>query len=378
VKCKRDSWPFQGAGSRVEDVHASGPRRYGLLAAVAAAAVFVALAGSARGSSGGHGEPAGRIAVEGDGDVIVVNARSGRKREVAVMVESAPAWSPDGRSLAYAADGALRTVAPASGHERSITRLGGRFTVGASWSPGGTRLAFAVHDAYSDTARLTVVGRDGTRRRTVDPRAESYQVPQWSPTGRRIAYLRNAPDGTSTIWVVSPDGGRPRLLRRGVLDYPNGLSWSPGGARIAFVGRPDAGTAAAALMVAAADGTQPRTLAAVSGGADQATVGNVRWSPTGGRIAFLRWGQDAATDDALCVVDPQRGSQRVLVRAPYLDDVAWSPDGRWLAYLTENPATPSGLPFSIWIVRADGSGVRLLARLHERGEALVWGASTRT
>jgi dipeptidyl aminopeptidase/acylaminoacyl peptidase len=108
-------------------------------------------------------------------------------------------------------------------------------------------------------------------------------------------------------------------------------------------------------MVAAAEGKQLRTVAAVSGGPDQATVGNVRWSPTGTRIAFLRWGQDAGTDDELCVVDPSRGGERVLVRASSLDDVAWSPDGRWLAYLTENPSKPSGLPFSLWIVRADGA-----------------------
>ena len=352
-------------------------RPSGFLAAVAAAALFVTLAGSAQGSFERQSAPTGRIAVEGDGDVVVVNARSGRARRVAVIVESAPAWSPDGRALAYAGDGALRRLTVASGHERSIAHIGGRFTVGASWSPGGTRLAFAVHGAYSATARLTVVGSDGSRARTLDPKAESYQVPQWSPNGRRIAYLRNAPDGTSAVWVVSPDGGRPLLLRRDVLDYPNSLSWSPGGARIAFVGRPGEETAGSALMVATADGKQPRTLAAVPGDADQAAVGNVRWSPNGGRIAFLRWGQDAATDDALCVVDTQRGRERQLVRAPRIHDATWSPDGRWLAYLTENPATPSGLPFSIWIVRADGSGARLLARLHEYSEALVWGASTR-
>ena len=353
-------------------------RPSGLLAVAAAAALLVAFAGSARGSSDSSGGPAGRIAVEGDGDVVVVDARTGRKRQVAVIVESAPAWSPDGRALAYAADGALQTLTVASGHERSIARLSGDFTVGPSWSPGGGRVAYAVHGAYSDTARLTVVARNGSRRRVVDPKAESYQVPQWSPTGRRIAYLRNASDGTSAVWVVSPDGGRPLLLRRDVLDYPNSLSWSPSGARIAFVGRPGEGKAGSALMVATADGKQPRTIAAVPGDPDQATVGNVRWSPTGGRIAFLRWGQDAATDDALCVVDTQGGPERQLVRAPIIRDATWSPDGRWLAYLTENPATPSGLPFSIWVVRVDGSGVRLLARLHEYSEALVWGAPTRT
>ena len=339
----------------------------------AAGLALLALASSAGGSSGRQEGPTGRIAVEGDGDVIVVDARNRHKRQVAVFVESAPAWSPNGRDLAYVADGALRARAMPSGSERTITGLGGGFSVGSSWSPRGARLAFTLHGALDDEARLVVVSRNGRERHTVDRTSASYQVPSWSPDGRRIAYLRHSADGASAIWIVRPDGGGRRLLRRGAFDYPDSLSWSPDGGRIAFVGGGGGGAVAPALIVLRANGTRPRAVAAVP---DQPTVGSVRWSPAGRWIAFLPWGQDDLAD-ALCLVDPQSRRERVLAQAPYIDDVTWSPDGRWLAYLTENPARPSGLPFSLWVIRADGSGNHRLARLNEQSDGLAWGRSTR-
>lgn len=343
----------------------------------AAGLALLALASSAGGSSGRQEGPTGWIAVEGDGDIVVVDARNGRKRQVAVFVQSAPAWSPNGRELAYVADGALRAKTMRSAWERPITGLGGGFSVGPSWSPSGGRLAFTLHGAFDDEARLVIVSPNGRKRHTLDRTAASYQWPSWSPDGRRIAYLRHSADGASSVWIVRPDGGGRRLLRRGAFDYPDSLSWSPDGGRIAFIGGGGGGAVAPALNVLMANGTQPRAVAAVTGVPDQPTVGSVRWSPTGRWIAFLRWGQDDHTGDALCIVDPRTRRERVLAQAPYLDDVTWSPDGRWLAYLTENPATPSGLPFSIWVVRADGSGNQRLARLNERSDGLAWGRSTR-
>jgi Tol biopolymer transport system component len=347
-------------------------RRYGFCIALVVAIALSALAASARGSPGARRAPEGRIAVEGDGDVVVVNARGGHKRQVAVLVQGGPAWSPDGREVAYAAQGAIRATAIRSGRERTIARTGGEFSVGPSWSSNGRRLAFTVHGAFAAMARLVVIGRDGRKRHTIDTRAASYQIPQWSPDGRTIAYLRDS-GGEPALWVARADGRDRHVVRRGVFGYPDSVSWSPDGARIAFVGIAGPRQTTAALVVARSNGTQSRAVAGVAGEPDRASVGNVRWSPAGSRIAFLRWGQDAAIDDALCVVDPGSGRERVLARAGSIDDVTWSPDGRWLAYLTENPARPSGLPFSVWLIRADGSGKHRLARLNERSAALAWG-----
>jgi Tol biopolymer transport system component len=231
-----------------------------------------------------------------------------------------------------------------------------------------------MHGAFGATARLVVVGRDGRKRHTIDSRAASYQVPKWSPDGRTIAYLRDS-GGAPALWLARADGRDKHVLRRDVYGYPDSVSWSPEGGRIAFVGLVGSGETDAALVVASANGARSRAVAGIAGDPDQASVGNVRWSPTGGRIAFLRWGQDAETDDALSVIDLRNDHERVLARAGSIDDVAWSPDGRWLAYLAENPARPSGMPFSVWLVRADGSAKHRLARLYERSDALAWGRS---
>jgi Tol biopolymer transport system component len=332
------------------------------LAALLAAGVSVlVLAGSAEGSSGSNSAK-GWIAVEGGGELRALNAQTGRRRRLAVFVESEAAWSRDGRKLAYVADGALRAMSFRSGKQRVITRLRGRFSTGPQWSPGGDRLAFTLHGALSDTAELVVVGHDGRRRRVVDRAASSYQVPQWSPSGRTIAYLRSSA-GAAAIWVVHPDGRAQHVLEDDVLDYPNSLSWSPDGRRLAFVGRNGGGSPGVAVLLADANGTHAHAVTADTSESDLPSIGYVQWSPAGGRIAFLRWAPNG--DASLCVTDLQHG-ERALVLSPSIDEFAWSPDGRWLAYLIRNPN-------SVWVVRADGSRRKRLGRLYEEAESLAWG-----
>jgi Tol biopolymer transport system component len=175
----------------------------------------------------------------------------------------------------------------------------------------------------------------------------------------------------AAIWVVRGDGSGRRLLRRDALDYPDSLSWSPDGRSIAFVARAGATGNGAALVVADANGSHARVVAAASPAPEEELVGNVHWSPVG-RIAFISWAADPRDGDSIYVAGRQ-GDARLLIRARYIDEAAWSPGGRWLAYLTEDPESASGLPFSVWIVRADGSGKRLVARLNEQSNGLTWG-----
>jgi Tol biopolymer transport system component len=332
-----------------------------LSAPLVAGLVLLVLASSAGGATSSRSSPGDWIAVEGGGGLAVVDAWTGARRQVAVFVESEAAWSPDHRALAYVAGGALRTSRLATGRQRMVTRLGGRFSIGPSWSKRGGRLALTVHGALSDVADLIVVGRDGRRRRLVDRAAASYQVPQWSPDGRRLAYIRNAADDSS-IWVARANGGR-RVLQRHVLDNPRSLSWSPDGRRVAFVGSPAGVAAGAAVHVANANGAQRRAVSSVTPQLDDPSVGFVKWSPNARRIAFLRWAADGKA--ALCVTD-LNGRERVLVPAASISDFAWSPGGRWLAYLTDSPGT-------LWVLRADGSELRKVGRLSDEVEAIAWG-----
>jgi dipeptidyl aminopeptidase/acylaminoacyl peptidase len=135
-----------------------------------------------------------------------------------------PAWSPDGRRLAYVAPaqgGAtdLFVVDADGGHRGRLTRTGTVDELAPDWSPDGKRLV------VERAGEIFVLRADGSAERGLVAGWE----PAWSPGGRRIAFVR---DGR--LHVIPVTGGRPRKLTAapGVQRAP---AWSPNGRRIAFV-----------------------------------------------------------------------------------------------------------------------------------------------
>lgn len=94
------------------------------------------------------------VTLEGDRRYHVYLTRFGshRLRLVADKAAStAPAWSPDGRSLAYATwDGEIVLLEPATGDARELTRIAGAEIRDLAWSPEGDRLAFAAREVPED------------------------------------------------------------------------------------------------------------------------------------------------------------------------------------------------------------------------------------
>lgn len=174
--------------------------------------------------------------------------------------EYTPAWSPDGRTIAFARSG--KGVAPGIWLARSDGRSLRRLTSGWSpaWSPDGTQLVF------TDQGVLWTIRRDGSARvRLTQPptdpscdfaSGEDYDgSPDWSPQGDVIAFVRycGSPDhiDEDAIYVVGSDGTGLRALTDGPVD--DSPSWAPDGRTLAFV-RDDR-----AESVAAAGGP-PKTL----------------------------------------------------------------------------------------------------------------------
>ena len=107
------------------------------------------------------------------------------------FIESAGAWSPDGRRLAMAAlsGGApvLTILNAASGSvERELPIRHADQVFSPTWSPDGKRIAFSVlHNGFSD---LEVIDLETATVRSLTSDAFADLHPAWSPDGRTIAF----------------------------------------------------------------------------------------------------------------------------------------------------------------------------------------------
>jgi Tol biopolymer transport system component len=322
-----------------------------------------------------------------------------------------PAWSPDGRWLAFTrdADDTLRVVDVRTREMRvvsdGITNTWGR---DFAWSPDGRRLAFVrgedqtLHVFDVRTVRVTEVmdGATGLGRRP------------WSPDGRMLA-VPSTRDGTKSarcfgvgtcpeLYVVAAAGGEPQRLTVNET-YERAPVWSPDGRRLAFLtghepddsrawrdvavvdvngGRARAitddrriegwvewDTSGRALVIEVDDGTRFKLFLdgrrqRLSPAAPYRTTKPTR-SPYDGTIAYVstrdrngrtcwedEYGGVTCAPNAELYLRPPAGPRfRVTHSRVDEHDHTWSPDGRVLAFVSGG---------AIWLVGHDATQLRQL------------------
>lgn len=120
-----------------------------------------------------------------------------------------PAWSPDGRTIAFIDGEDIWTIRNDGSHARRIFKGEARETKHPAWSPDGRRLAFTHGDGDLD---VYVINRDGSRlTRITDNTGVQDDDPAWSPDGTALAFATNR-DGNYEIYTADDDGSRPVRL----------------------------------------------------------------------------------------------------------------------------------------------------------------------
>ena len=249
--------------------------------------------------------------------------------------EEAPAWSPDGKTIAYRMKEdryknrySLYLISAGGGVPRKIKELGERIV--PSWSPDGK---WILYKEWGIIYLLSLA--DKQELEIIPPRAVGDFF-SWSPDGRNMLFYRPSYGYKYDIKVVSTSGGPPFDLGRQVTLYP-GHSWSPDSKMIVAGGKNEAGRYG--LWVSPLSGGEPAPLEM-----DVSANGKTRpfaVSPDAKKLAFVV-GRDDGTED-LFVVPVSLQEARTTgpaikvfdgwCKAGFGDNIvaSWSPDGNKLA-----------------------------------------------
>jgi Tol biopolymer transport system component len=274
--------------------------------------------------------PAGIYVMTADGR----NVR--RVASTGVDEASQPSWSPDGQALVFATLESIRTVELSSGRVRVIRPEGDYPPPEVSWSPDGSLIAFA---ADFDVFVTTPVGT-ATRRLTRTPNGDPEYALAWRPDGT-LTFLREQTGSRYGAYSIRPDGGGlRRLFSTATDDFPR-LDWSRDGDRAVvssafddtvFVIRPD-GSGKRAILVGDAH-TGPA------------------WSPRGTRLAV-------AGSVSLLLLDA-RGALHPVRSVRCAPPISWAPDGKRLV-------CDAGDGGDVLLVALEGLRARQRVLLRDRG-----------
>jgi len=246
-----------------------------------------------------------------------------------------PAYSPDGKQIAYnVAGGGIFIVGATGESPRRLTSVG----VQPSWSPDGTQIVYGLREGGSayytnGGSVLEIVSVSGGTPRRLDAKlpagGTSKLQPSWSPSGTRIAFWAVV-NGVRDIYTVAAgDGTAVALTLDAAADFAP--SWAPDGKFIYFASDRGGSMGVWRMAIDEASGTPQGSAEWVATGTDVSM--DLPHLSADGRTVIFRSTTQSVNPAALPfnpatrrVGLPTLLQQRTGVLTP--TDV--SPDGQWL------------------------------------------------
>lgn len=150
-----------------------------------------------------------------------------------------PAWSPDGKWVAFAGDqdkrganGIFVVRSDGTGMRKIMDTTGFERHHSPTWSPDGERIAF-VYGGGESSGVIHVVEVDAElafASEAVTSFHANIDQLEWSPAGDTLVFDALGSEPTTGVYILELGSGDPDLA------FPNGQSpsWSPDGGRIAY------------------------------------------------------------------------------------------------------------------------------------------------
>jgi dipeptidyl aminopeptidase/acylaminoacyl peptidase len=312
-------------------------------------------------------------------------------------------WSPDGKWIAYvggASGGFDIWIMTSAGKDARRVTSSGRYKRQPRWSKDGKWIAFIAVDDDGNT-NLRVISTDGQILRQLTESAAEESDPTWSPDGKQIAFtqrfgarnsimtidvessmvrtladvaateLRWSPDGkwiafvadllqpraehreNADIFIINSGGGSPRLLTPGTPRFRDtSPDWAPDSRRIVYTSEE---SGFSNLYILDTQTEQRRALA--TGGVELLSP---QWSSDGSTVAYVRHENSGFQVFSVVVEngyttrisdsDGANGGYTATNAGPK-GMIAWSPDGKHLAFTHSDPGRVS----DIWVGGVDGT-----------------------
>lgn len=229
-----------------------------------------------------------------------------------------PAWSPDGSRLVYtrfgAGAGPLVLLSPATGQRQVVAGTGTGLNITPAFSPDGRLLAFARSDESGTDIFTVDVAQNCCLQRLTVGRYSDNLSPTFAPDGRRLAFVSTRA-GQPQVYGMASDGTDQDLLAPfdyGATGSSNAPEWSPDGASVVF--HRDVNRAPQVFVL---DVASRKVRQLTSSGRNE----DPTWAPDGRHIAFV---SDRSGRRQLWVIDLVSGRVRQLTFAGATRLPAWS------------------------------------------------------